>query len=223
MIAPWTVGAALAAGTTVLPVPTIDHTPETGLAGGAVVMVGHAFADSRRSALSLEGTVTARHQRILSLDWAVFAGADRLYTMGGAAWMRYPERYWGIGPHTPEAAGEDYDAKRSELRPALLVRVPGGLYVGPSLLLQSMREVEVKAGGLLDGEVGSEGGQSLGLGAAVAWEGRRDTALPKAGERSLLVEGQGFGPGSDYTFGRLRVDGRGYWGCRAGSSWPGRG
>ena len=209
---PLLLGLAGEGQTTILPVPTLDHTPETGLSGGAVVMVGHAFPDSRRSTASLEGTVTAHHQRILTLDWAVFGVQDRLYTIGSAALLRYPERYWGIGPYTRPEDGEDYDALRRELRPAALWRIASDLYGGPSLVFQSVTDLEAAPGGQLVADPGGQGGQSLGLGLALAVETRADTASPRAGERALLVEGQGFGPGSDLDFRRLRADGRAYLG-----------
>ena len=58
---------------TILPLPTIDYTPETGLAGGVVVLAtGHPFDGARQSALEVEGTLTTQKQRILTTDLQLF-------------------------------------------------------------------------------------------------------------------------------------------------------
>ena len=81
----------------VLPLPTIDYTPETGLAGGVVVLAtGHPFTDARQSVLELEGTLTTQRQRILTTDLQLFFPSDRLLLSLSAAVMRFPEDFCGL-------------------------------------------------------------------------------------------------------------------------------
>lgn len=199
----------------VLPLPTIDYTPETGLAGGVVVLAtGHPFAEARQSVLELEGTLTTQRQRILTTDLQLFFPSDRLLLSLSAAVMRFPEDFWGIGPDTPESAREHYTADRVELRLEPLWGLPRALFIGPSLQIQRVYNLTPSPGGLLDGDSipGSDGGRSVGLGYATVWEGRAQPVTPAAGEHYAALRQQWYRPalGSDHRFSRLSVDGRAY-------------
>ncbi|MEZ4322349.1 MAG: hypothetical protein R3F61_33055 [Myxococcota bacterium] len=199
----------------VLPLPTIDVAPETGLAvGGVVLVTGHPFVDTRPSTFELEATITTRRQLILTTDWNVYTPNDRFLITGGFDLLRYPEDYWGIGSVTPESARERYSADRVEVDLAVLMRAIPSLYVGPVWKLQSMFRVRPDPEGeLANGAVtGADGGVSSGLGATVVWDSREVPLRPAAGEsygsvRQLFF---GRGTGSQFAFVRHEVDGRVY-------------
>lgn len=199
----------------VLPLPTIDYTPETGLAGGVVVLAtGHPFTDARQSVLELEGTLTTQRQRIFTTDLQLFLPSDRLLLSLSAAVMRFPEDFWGIGPDTAESDRERYTADRVELRLEPLWGLPRALFIGPSLQTQRVYNLSPSPGGLLDGGSipGSDGGRSVGLGYAAVKEGRAHPVTPAAGEHYAAVRQQWYRPalGSDHRFSRLSMDGRAY-------------
>ena len=197
-----------------LVVPTLDHTPETGLALGAVALISlRPSPDARTSTVKIEATGTWRRQAILETGWELFLPEDRWLLAGNAAVMRYPEQYWGVGPDTPDDP-ETYDAWRIEGEADLLWRPWRALYVGPSYLYQWMFNLTPAPGGRLDrGDApGADGGLSSGLGYAIAWDDRTSTAQPTGGSHLLRVHQARYAPafGSDHTFSRTTVDGRWY-------------
>ncbi|MFT4976970.1 MAG: hypothetical protein ACI8S6_002875, partial [Myxococcota bacterium] len=200
---------------TVLPLPTIDYTPETGLAGGIVVLAtGHPFEEGRQSALEIEGTVTTRRQRVLTTDLQLFLPRDVGLLSISADIMRFPEDFWGVGPDTTEAARERYTADRIELLLEPMWRPWRSVFIGPSAQAQWVYSLEAEPGGLLDsGTVaGADGGRSVGLGGVVLWEGRQRPITPAAGERYLALRQQWYRPGlgSEHRFSRMLLDGRAY-------------
>lgn len=205
---------------TVLPLPTIDVTPETSLALGAVALVNaRPFEDARPLQTEVEATVTLRRQLLLTSAVDLFLPGDAALVALSGAVMRFPESYWGVGPRTPAEAEERYDNRRLDLALEPLWRPWGELYLGPSAAVQSMWGIEPVPGGLLDesGVTGAEGGWSTGLGAAVRWEGRDDRLDPGAGSRFWLLRALTFDPalGGDFRFTRLEADGRAYLGLGA--------
>ena len=201
----------------ILPLPTINFAPETGLAIGAVALLSsRPFAGSRPTTLGLEGTLTTNRQRILQTELLLFGPEDRWFLASNAGVMRYPEDFWGIGPQTPDAAMERYDASRVEVDLSALRQVVAALYIGPSWRLQSVYNITPAADGLLaSGTItGAEGGVSSGLGGAAVWEQRQRPLTPAAGERYASVRQLWFRPaiGSDFRFSRLELDGRAYLG-----------
>jgi len=200
---------------TILPLPTLDYAPETGLSGGGVVLVtGRPFDDARQSALEVEGTLTTQGQRILTTDLQLFLPDNRALLSAALDVMRFPENFWGTGSDAPASAVERYTADRVELALEPLYRPWASLFVGPSLRAQWVYNLTPEAGGLLDsGAVaGAAGGRSVGLGYAVVWEGRQRPVTPAAREQYLAVRQQWFRPGlgSDHRFHRVAVDGRLY-------------
>lgn len=199
---------------TVLPVPTVDVTPETGLALGAVALCQfRPLTDARASTAKIEATVTLKQQLILDTGWEVFFPADRWLWAGSVAGTRYPEQFWGVGPDTPDTP-EGYDAWRIEGSTDVLRRPWRSLFIGPTYSYQWMFNVTPTPGGRLDvgGITGADGGVSSGLGYVVAWDDRASTAHPNGGSRLLSIRQVIFGPGvgSDFSFTRYSLDGRLY-------------
>ncbi len=205
----------------ILPLPTFDVTPETGIAGGAVaLMTFRPFANTRPAQAEVETTVTTRRQLIATADADVFLPENKGLISTRFAVMRFPELYWGVGAETPRANEEQYDNRRLDAAVDGVVRVPmsawsAELYVGPSFAAYGMWDiVPAQADTLLspDHALGTDGGWSLGSGAALLVEGRDNRLNPGPQSRMGLVRGLWFAPawGSDFRFGRLEVDGRLY-------------
>jgi hypothetical protein len=201
---------------TILPLPTIDVTPETSLAlGGVALMTFRPWDSARPSQAEVEATLTLERQAILDTEVDLFLPEDRGLVSIRAALMRFPESYWGLGPETLGEAEERYDNRRLDLAIDPLWRPVGGLFVGPSAAVFGMWGVEPESPNALlaQGEViGSDGGWSVGTGAAVIWEGRDKRLNPGPGSTYGLVRALSFQPalGSDFRFDRLELDGRIY-------------
>ena len=205
----------------ILPLPTLGSSPETGFYGGAVALVtARPWDSARQSSLEVEGTLTAERQRVLTTDLRLFTPGDRVLVQVDLAAMRFPEDWWGVGPDTPASAREGYDADRLELALEPLVRPAASFFVGPSVQVQRMGRVRPAPGGLLaSGSVpGASGGTSSGAGLAAVWEGRAVPVTPAAGEAYGALRTLGFGraTGSDFAFSRTELDLRAYLGLGPG-------
>jgi hypothetical protein len=205
----------------ILPLPTVDLQPETGLSGGAVVLTtAQPFANARPSALEVEGTLTTKRQALLETDLQLFGPQDFILVQASFDLLRFPESIWAPGPDSPADSEEPYAADRIELALDLLYRPWASLFVGPSWRSQRLFHVEPTPGGLLDRGTltGAAGGHSRGLGPAVVWDDRARPLTPAAGEAYGALRAQAFGPalGSDFRFSRLELDARRYLGLGRG-------
>jgi hypothetical protein len=201
---------------TILPLPTLDVTPETGLSVGAVALMNfRPFDSARPSQAEVELAVTLKRQAIVSAETDLFLPDDRVLLRFRGAWLRFPELYWGIGADTPASAEEGYDNRRFDLELDPLYRPVSHLFVGPSAAVYGMWGI-VPDGedALLDdvSTVGADGGWSVGAGGAVLWEGRDNRLNPEPGGSYAWLRALTFRPGlgSDFQFTRLELDTRAY-------------
>jgi outer membrane protein assembly factor BamA len=176
----------------VLPLPAFGYSPETRWYAGAVVLLTarlHQDALTRTSNFKVEGNYTQNKQLILSSEWNVFSKADRLFFSGEAAYLKFPENFYGIGNRTTEAMEENYDSKRIEFNATLLRRLPEYWYLGPRYQLQHMYAIVPSPEGILENSdvPGSEGGTSSGAGLAIAFDNRRNILNPQQGAYALLA------------------------------------
>jgi outer membrane protein assembly factor BamA len=200
----------------VLPLPAFGYSPETRWYAGAVVLLTarlHQDALTRTSNFKVEGNYTQNKQLILSSEWNVFSKADRLFFSGEAAYLKFPENFYGIGNRTTEAMEENYDSKRIEFNATLLRRFPEYWYLGPRYQLQHMYAIVPSPEGILENSdvPGSEGGTSSGAGLAIAFDNRRNILNPQQGAYALLAVTSFHKTfGSNFQFTRFELDLRKY-------------
>lgn len=200
----------------VLPLPAFGYSPETRWYAGAVVLLTtrlHLDTLTRTSNFKVEGNYTQNKQLILSSEWNVFSKGDRLFFSGEAAYLKFPENFYGIGNTTTEAMEENYDSKRIEFNAMLLRRLPQYWYMGPRYQLQHMYAVVPTPEGILENSAvpGSEGGTSSGAGAAIAFDNRKNILNPQQGAYALLAVTSFHKVfGSDFQFTRFELDLRKY-------------
>lgn len=206
-----------------LALPFASYAPSTQIAVGAL---GGLYWPARpgqpASNVQTSITVTQRRQITAQLNAELYPRAGRWRVVGEVLWSRYPDRFYGVGDRTRAAWEELYTSRYGEadltvqrrLRPSL--RLGGRLYAR----LETAPAVEgacVPATGprpptLACGAVsGSGGGWTLGLGPRLTWDARKNRYYPTRGtyaDVSARVHSAAWG--SDYTFGRLTADLRGY-------------
>lgn len=196
------------AGATWVALPFLFYTPETGLGGGGVL--GHYRRLGplvETSSFVASVTVTAREQLVLEVFPDVYLG-NGIWLGGEVRYRHYPDVYYGVGPDTPEASGEDYTSRVADLLVRVHRPVRRGVRAGVEARLR--RETMLsEAGGLLaDGGVpGSSGGTTVGIGALATWDTRDNRS-----RRGRYVEGSWTlhhgALGSDFDFQRVVLDGR---------------
>jgi len=198
-----------------LPLPVLYYTPETSIAGGALLM--HYFHDSpdprgRGSNLQLVGVYTAHSQAIGNLSGDLYLLDDAYHAAFLLIASDYPDLFWGIGNKTPDANKESFTARTAAAIVTLQRRVGASVYVGVRGYVAARDIRDTSPGLLLSGSVvGAGGGRISGLGPALTLDTRDNVYAPLRGSY-LDASYQAFGTafGSQYTFGRYVIDAREY-------------
>jgi hypothetical protein len=163
--------------------PFLLYTPETKLGGGALA-AGYRRLHPELPVSSLFGSVTATMRRQVSLETVAEVhrlGGDRLDA--AVRFKHFPDRFFGVGPGTPDDAEEAYTSRilKLEFRGQRALRP--GLRVGPQATFRWEEVVETDDDGLLaTGDLtASDGGRWLGLGGVATWDTRDHVVNPRQG------------------------------------------
>jgi hypothetical protein len=197
-----------------LVLPYASYSPTTEIAVGLVAGYYRASRPGRRgSSVATTVTVTQRRQLIAEVEPELYLAGGRWRGEGQLIVSEYPNLMYGIGGDTPASAETAYTARYATVDLSAQRRVRPQLRVGPRLFVRTGTVTDVDANTpLARGAVpGADGGTTLGVGASALWDARSRRYDPRRGtyaEASLLLHSAAWG--SDYTFGRLTTDGRGY-------------
>jgi hypothetical protein len=200
-------------GNVFVPVPIIYYTPETklafGLSAAYIYRVDPELPGARPSTIGAIGIYTLNNQVIVSVGGEHFFDQDRQQLLGGVAYQKFPNDFFGLGndtsaddpeSYTDEGAGVTVDYLR-DLRPRL--KIGGGVSIATSSI------TEVAAGDMLDGDVipGSRGGQVLGVGVLTRYDSRDNIGYPVTGgfyQLSWRIYGDVLG--ADYVLNTTSLD-----------------
>lgn len=168
-------------------VPIVFSTPETGFGGGAGAQLFFLrksnIYNARLSNLFANVIYTANEQFILDVKPQLYFNKGDFFLDGSYKYKVYPNLFWGIGNDTPATNEETYDMTSTELRVALLKRLPPSLNFGFEFIYQNHEVTEVQEGGLLDqGDIeGSQRAIVSGLGVIFNLDSRDQLEAPKKG------------------------------------------
>jgi hypothetical protein len=211
-----TVEADSESGWSLVPFVLPAYQPETRFLIGGAAILGHEpplGSGLRESQITFAGAASVRGQFTVLISPDVFLLRDRMHFGGTLSGARFPDTFYGVGADTDRDGSEPYTANLFELELSPRWRLVDALYVGPSLRVQAVEMAEVEDGGLLDGAAieGSDGGQTVQLGASAFWDTRSSTLYPTFGGIIRLNFRHAFSAlGSDYSFDVLRLDARRY-------------
>jgi hypothetical protein len=198
-------------------IPAVFYTPETGLAGGAAVLLFFRGKDrseeARPSTLAPTLIFTEKSQVIALVGYELNLSRERYRISGGGGFLKFPDLFWGIGPDTPDANEEDYTPRSVLFSSAIERRVRSRLGLGLNYEVARAEISEKKEGGLLDsGKIpGSDGGTVSGLGPLITWDSRDNLFYATHGSfHTLSATFFDRALGSDFTFQRYIVDLRTY-------------
>jgi hypothetical protein len=195
--------------------PFLDYAPETkwGFGGAGICYFRLSDSPTGRPS-SVKGALTYTQLNQIILD----AFADIFLDGGGRitadfAYLRFPDRFYGIGAKTTESMQEDFTPQYYRIRLTALTNVFQSLNVGVQYLgrqygIKSSDELSSIAQGRV---FGSEGGWISGVGVVANWDSRDNVFFPAVGgyyEFSATFFGRALG--SDYTFSRYTLDLRQY-------------
>lgn len=120
----------------ILPVPAFGYAPETRTYVGAVsLFTFNLYQDSltRTSNAKLELNYTWNKQLIVETDWNYFFKEERWFTKGRVHYSKFPDRYYGVGTHTPDSNEYLYISNRLIAEAHVLKKISDNLFTGPGI------------------------------------------------------------------------------------------
>lgn len=174
-----------------IPFPVVFYSPETGLGLGAAALYFVApMADAVVQAPDTINAIafyTTRNQILLALSMNKYFMRSGNNLSVQAVGMKFPDKFWGIGPDTPDSAEEDFTPRELAFIIGYQWRLSPSIYLGPEYGFSNIVMKEVEEGGLLDeGSItGSDGTLVSALGARFTLD-KRDSSFYS--RRGYLVD-----------------------------------
>ncbi|MBD3237959.1 MAG: hypothetical protein GF330_14770 [Candidatus Eisenbacteria bacterium] len=197
--------------------PAIFSTPETGVGGGAGLLLTHRSGEQSAAtppqALPVFGLYTEKGQTSIAF-------APELHLHGGdwtveleASYVDFPSRFYGVGRDAPREAEESYTLEATAAEPVVLRRILSHLRVGLAAELQAFRIRETEPFGLLESGavLGHDRGRLAGIGPVLRWDSRENRFYPARGSwLQLSARAYRDWLGGDYVYESYAADLRTY-------------
>jgi Omp85 superfamily domain len=202
----------------VTPFAMVAYQDETGflLGAAAILYQRHPPGLGRReSTLTLAGAASLEGHLTLLVQPDLYLADDAVHLGVAASVARFPDLFYGIGEMAEGQPGEDYTPVYVDVEVSPKLRLLRGqrLYLGPSIRVAHTSIEEREADGFIDQRAvpGARGGWTVQAGGRAFWDARDDLLYPRRGayvEASFAAADPAIG--SDFSFTRARLDGRGY-------------
>ncbi len=117
----------------ILAVPILGYEPETRGHIGAVGLLTFNLDDPteyRSSVAKLKFQYTRNRQVISEVEWDVFFREERWFTSGNIHFSKYPDLYYGVGPHRSKSAEFSYQSNRFDVGLRLLRGIKKDVFAG---------------------------------------------------------------------------------------------
>ncbi len=167
--------------------PFIIRSPETNWGfGGAAAFFFKAGRDKeelRTSDINLLSLYTTRKQTVVVLGSTIFFPGEKQVFRFQGSYSYYPDKFWGIGNRSPEAAKESYSLKQYFFNPQFLIKFYKKLFAGISVEGQRITNFTYEKGGIFDTQniSGRKGGFTSGVGVLFTFDTRNNAYSPNAG------------------------------------------
>ena len=202
----------------ILPLPVVFSTPETGLGFGAltsgVFNLGTA-EDTRSSNIQVLGAYTVNSQVIAQINNNIFTKQERYSLFGEISYFDFPILYYGIGNDTEEENEEDLGYEVITFQQRLLRQIKKSHFVGIQYRFISLFDIDYNPDpmALTDTiSIRNDDGVYSGLGVSYVQD-TRDNVLNARKGRFLELSATFHSTvlGSDANFTRYRIDYRRFW------------
>ncbi|MCA9589966.1 MAG: BamA/TamA family outer membrane protein [Myxococcales bacterium] len=134
--------------------PVLYYSPETLLAGGAVGIYYFRLpgSDKETRASNIKGDFiyTMRQQFLAQMSPQFYFDDEKYFLDTDFSYVRFFDRYWGVGNNTPDSAQEEYTSDTIRGRVGLLRRLPPYANFGPRLHVEEFTLREFERGKLID-------------------------------------------------------------------------
>lgn len=209
-----------------LPLPFIYYTPETNLAGGAMLMnlfkISPQDSIARTSNVRLGFTYTLNRQILTDIQYNLFFKEEKYNMNGDIIYQKFPQTFYGIGNETILSNAEQINFQQFHWTLRALRKIKNRSFVGLQLLYNNLFAIKSKNGGFFDQNSrihGKNGGLSLGVG-AIIFNDHRDNILNASKgsylEASILSYNKILG--SDFSYLAINLEYRKYFYIKEGQT-----
>ncbi len=197
--------------------PVITRSIETswgfGVAASKTFSIDKKDTLSRTSNIQLVGLYTLKKQFIAALEGSQYFKNESYILNEEITFSSFPDKFWGLGKHSPEKAEESYDFKQYYVNLHLLRNIGKNFFVGSIFELQRLIEVDYKKGGIFDQQqvAGRNKYFVAGLGLSLTYDSRNNAFYSNKGVFAQLYFNH-FDKylGSDFAYTNIVLDVRKY-------------
>ena len=195
-----------------LALPIFFYTPETGFAGGAGGLFYSNFTvgeNTRSNQLGGAVIYTQNNQLTIGINYQQYFFQDQWILNVNSSYKKFPEKYWGIGPHTAMDQEEEYTPQEIELNTELRTRVANNFFLGPCLWFSHQQILCCEQQGQIDYSYLFEDDpiQLFSVGFVCLYDSRDNPFRPNQGAylllRPYLIRTE---LGSTYNFSLIEMD-----------------
>lgn len=188
--------------------PVIFRTPETGFAGGAVLIYVPQSSVYKKPAPIISGFMySEKKQSLWALGTKQYVDATGRAMFVYSEFIDFPKKFFGIGDQNQKEDEEDYLERRKLIEFGFEQPLFSHLKLGLGGIIRR-DELKQEEGSLASGDIhGSEGGKQVGALSYLYWETVDDVFYPQTGERLTLTHyAYPSSLGSDYPFSMNKLD-----------------
>ncbi|MCK9403352.1 MAG: outer membrane protein assembly factor [Chitinophagaceae bacterium] len=167
--------------------PVVARSIETGwsfgTAGSYTFHLSKQDTVSRTSNLQLLLLYSAKKQLVTAINGSQYFDKEKYIVNEQISFSSYPDKFWGIGTHTPDNAEEPYQFKQYYVYLHVLRKLAPHLFAGLLFEMQKVWKVTYQAGGLFEQlkVPGRDGYLIAGLGASLTYDKRNNAFAPDNG------------------------------------------
>ncbi len=173
--------------------PYAYYTPETELAigaGGILVFYTSDTSIIKPSKVVLGGYYSTKKQYNITLDPAFYFSDNHIFIKMPLGFGYFVDKYFGVGPNSVDNGNEDYISR--VYTAALYVQIPSYWFTSDrtGLILDydytEMVDKQTNSELINNSVLGSNGGESFGVGLEAVWDSRDNLFFPNDGKYSSL-------------------------------------
>lgn len=188
--------------------PVIARSIETGWDFGTVgsytFRISETDTISRTSNLQVLALYSTKKQLVTAINGSQYFNKEKFILNEQLSFSSYPDKFWGLGSQTAEAAEEPYKFKQTYVYLHLLRKIAPHFFTGLLFEMQNVWDFSYTAGGVFDKEniIGKEGYHIAGLGSSLTYDNRNNAFAPDKGlfcQLSFNHFDKFWGSGFNYT------------------------
>jgi outer membrane protein assembly factor BamA len=167
--------------------PVVAKSIETGWSFGTVGTFTFRLSAkdtiSRTSNLQILALYSTKKQLVTALAGSQYFHNENYILNEQVSFSSFPDKFWGLGKNTADAAEESYKFKQYYVYLHLLRKLAPGLFAGLLFETQKVWDITYVPGGLFDQQniLGRNGYQVAGLGGSLTYDKRNSAFSPDNG------------------------------------------